>query len=126
MMQGFVIKKRNTTEISVMLWEYQEHLGDVAGAEDLVDSRELVGLVRREVGGEGAVLCAAPAEELARRARGHRVQDAAKAKAARDWVFGRRRGGGGGDAGRVRFSLDLLADLIESLPGGRPKGRVVT
>jgi hypothetical protein len=105
--------------------EYQEHLGDIAGAEDLVDSRELVGLVRREVGGEGALLCAAPAEELARRARGHCVQGAAEAKAARNWVFCRRRGGGCGDAGRVRLSLDLHADVIESLPGGRPTGRVV-
>jgi hypothetical protein len=96
-----------------------------------VDCGELVGLVRREVGGEGALLGASPAEELARRARGHGVQGAAEAEeAALDGVFGRRRGGGcrgggGGDAGRVSLSLDLLADLIKSVPGGSPTARVV-
>jgi hypothetical protein len=58
---------------------YEEHLGDVAGAEDLVDGGELVGIVRGEVGGEGALVGAAPAEELARGARGRRVRGAAKA-----------------------------------------------
>lgn len=57
---------------------YQEHLGDVAGAEDLVDGGELVGLVRGEVGREGALVGAAPAEELARGARGRGVGGAAE------------------------------------------------
>ena len=108
---------------------YQEHLGVVAGAEDLVDGGELVGLVRREVGGEGALLRAATAEELARGERGHGVHGAAEAAAMGDAVLERRGCTGAGacdggdyDAGGVRRSLDLLADLIESFPGGNWKG----
>jgi len=47
----FVIKKGGI--FSSWVSAYQEHPGDVAGAEDLVDGGEVVGLVRREVGGEG-------------------------------------------------------------------------
>jgi len=116
-----------------MLKLYQEHLGDVAGAEYLVDGGELVGFVRREVGGEGALLRAAAAEELARGARCQGVEGTAEAEAAWDEVV-RRHGGGGGRGGSdvegggcIRLSLDLLPDLIESLPaGGSPTGRAVT
>jgi len=116
-----------------MLKLYQEHLGDVAGAEDLVDGGELVGFVRREVGGEGALLRAAAAEEFARGARCQGVEGTAEAEAAWDEVV-RRHGGGGGRGGSdgegggcIRLSLDLLADLIESLPAdGSPTGRAVT
>jgi hypothetical protein len=127
---NFVIKKRR--DFSSWVSAYQEHLGDVAGAEDLVDGGEFVGLVRREVGGEGALLRAAAAEELARGAGGHGVEGAAEAEteAAGCAVVCRCSGGGGGgegEGGCIRLSLDLLADLIESLPaGGSPTGRVVT
>jgi hypothetical protein len=115
-----------------MLRLYQEQLGDVAGAEDLVDGGELVGFVRREVGGEGALLRAAAAEELARGARCQGVEDTAEAEAEAVWdvVVGRYSGGGGdsdGEGGCIRLSLDLLPDLIDSLPaGGSPTGRAVT
>lgn len=36
-----------------------QHLANVAGAEDLVDDRELVRVIRGEVGGKDAVLGAA-------------------------------------------------------------------
>jgi len=126
----FVIKKGGI--FSSWVSAYQEHPGDVAGAEDLVDGGEVVGLVRREVGGEGALLRAAAAEELARGAGGHGVEGAAEAEteAVGCAVVCRRSGGGGGgegEGGCIRLSLDLLADLIESLPaGGSPTGRVVT
>jgi len=50
--------------------ELVEKLGDVGGAEDLVDVGELQGLLRREVGGEDAARHALAAEELAGGARG--------------------------------------------------------
>jgi hypothetical protein len=53
---------------------YQEHLGDVAGAEDFMHGGELVRLQRREVGREGALLRAPSPEQLARGARHDRVQ----------------------------------------------------
>lgn len=52
--------------------EFVEQLGDVAGAENLVDIGEFVRLVRGEVGCEHAFCRALPAQELAcgaRRAR---------------------------------------------------------
>ena len=55
-------------------WTYQEELGDVAGAEDLVDGGELVRLQRREVGRDGALLRAPSPEQLASRARRDCVQ----------------------------------------------------
>lgn len=45
--------------------DYLKHFADIAGAEDLVNDGELVGVVGGEVGGEDAVLGAAAAEELA-------------------------------------------------------------
>lgn len=108
---------------------YQEHLGDVASAEDLVDGGELVGFMRREVRGEGALLRAAAAEELARGARRQGVEGTVEAEAAWDVVVGRHGGGGCGsdsEGGCIRLSLDL-PDLIESLPAdGSATGRAVT
>ena len=49
--------------------QYLEHLADIAGAEDLVDDGELVGVVGGEEGREDAVLGAPPPQQLARRAR---------------------------------------------------------
>lgn len=49
--------------------ELVEELGDVAGAEDLVDVGEFLGLVRREVRREHALRLALPPEELAGGAR---------------------------------------------------------
>ena len=42
-----------------------QHLAHVAGAEDLVHDGKLVGIVRREEGGEDAVLGAPPPQEFA-------------------------------------------------------------
>jgi hypothetical protein len=53
----------------LLLGVYLEHLGDVAGAEDLVYDGELVGIVGGEEGREDAVLGAPPPQQLARRAR---------------------------------------------------------
>jgi hypothetical protein len=53
---------------------YQEHLGDVAGAEDLMHGGELVRLQRREVRREGAFLRAPSPEQLARGARYDGIQ----------------------------------------------------
>lgn len=49
--------------------QFVEELRDVAGAEHLVHGRELLRVVRREVGREHALLRALPPQALARRAR---------------------------------------------------------
>jgi hypothetical protein len=45
-----------------------QHLADIAGAEDLVDNGELVGVLGWEVWREHALLRAPPPQQLARRA----------------------------------------------------------
>lgn len=57
---------------------YLKHLGDVAGAEDFMDCCEFMGLVRGEVGGEGALLGTSAPEELAGGARGDGVENGAR------------------------------------------------
>lgn len=54
--------------LSLVRRELVEELGDVAGAEDLVDIGELLGLLGGEVRGEYAPRHAFPPQELARRA----------------------------------------------------------
>lgn len=46
-----------------------QHLADIASAKDLVNNGKLVGVIRREVRGKDAVLCAAAAQQLAGGAR---------------------------------------------------------
>jgi hypothetical protein len=48
---------------------YLQHLADIAGAKDLVDNGELVGVLGWEVWREHALLRAPPPQQLARRAR---------------------------------------------------------
>ena len=43
-----------------------QHLADIAGAKDLMDDGELVGVLRWEVGREHALLRAPPSQQLAR------------------------------------------------------------
>lgn len=47
-----------------------QHFANIAGTEDLVDDRELVGIVGREIRGENAIFRAPPSQQLARCARG--------------------------------------------------------
>lgn len=54
-------------------FDYHKHLGNVAGAEHFVDGGELLGFVGREVGREGAFLCASSSQELAGCTRRDRV-----------------------------------------------------
>lgn len=48
---------------------YQQHLANIASAEDLVDESELVGVVRGKVRSEDAVLPTPPSQQPARCAR---------------------------------------------------------
>ena len=61
-------------KINIHNYIYQKHFGDVAGAEDLVDGGEFVGLLRGEIGRERAFLGAASPEKLTSRARSDCVQ----------------------------------------------------
>ena len=100
----FVIKKGGI--FSSWVSAYQEHPGDVAGAEDLVDDGELVGVVGGEEGREDAVLGAPPPQQLARRAR---------RPAAHVNIYRNAGGSDDNDDDRIRkwknATLESIADL---------------